>query len=283
MHGMGVARLVITVLCVCFCVLSAAAQSANDPGTAEARELLQQGVDAYKQGDFKRAIELFEKCVALEPYRVNSRLYLATAHASQYIPGAPNEENRGHADKAVEEFREVIRIDPTNLSAIDGIGSILFQVAGSPYDPDRFKESLQYFKRHIELSPADPEPHYWVCVIAWTLSFRANGEIRVELRKATQRQALRKDEPLPEYARREFERDFGPIVDEGIEHLRKAMELREDYEDAMAYLNLLYRQKADMAPIEVEREEWLARADELVDQVKAIKMKKMGLDEPRKP
>ena len=64
-------------------------------------------------------------------------------------------------------------------------------------------------------------------------------------------------------------------MDEGIQHLKKAVTLRPDYEDAMAYLNLLYRQKADMVTSAEEREALLKQADELVDKVKEIKQRKM--------
>jgi hypothetical protein len=37
----------------------------------------------------------------------------------------------------------------------------------------------------------------------------------------------------------------GERIDEGLKMLELAMQKREDYDDAMAYLNLLYRRKAD--------------------------------------
>jgi hypothetical protein len=43
----------------------------------------------------------------------------------------------------------------------------------------------------------------------------------------------------------------------------------------MAYLNLLYRQKADMERNPISRDDDLKTAEELVDQIKSIKEKKM--------
>ena len=63
-------------------------------------------------------------------------------------------------------------------------------------------------------------------------------------------------------------------MDEGIEKLKKAIELRPDYDDAMAYLNLLYRRKADMVESADERASLLKQADDLVDKVKEIKQKR---------
>jgi hypothetical protein len=53
------------------------------------------------------------------------------------------------------------------------------------------------------------------------------------------------------------------------------MELRPDYDDAMAYLNLLLRQKADMETTPEARDADVKQADDLVDKVKAIKQRKM--------
>ena len=59
--------------------------------------------------------------------------------------------------------------------------------------------------------------------------------------------------------------------------IKKAMDLRPDYDDAMAYLNLLYRQKADMETDSAARDADLQAANDLVDKVKAIKQKKANI------
>jgi hypothetical protein len=58
-------------------------------------------------------------------------------------------------------------------------------------------------------------------------------------------------------------------------NLKKAIDLRPDYDDAMAYLNLLYRQKADLESDTEARNNDIKLADELVEKVKEIKQKKM--------
>ena len=144
----------------------------------KARDALNKGVAAYKGGQFDAAIEYFKQAKKDDPELLNARLYLATAYASQYIPGAPSEENVRNGQQAIAEFQEVLKMKPDYLSAVDGIGSIVFQMGGSPYDPKKFEESREYHKMHIKIRPEDPEPYYWVGVINWTISFRANGEAR---------------------------------------------------------------------------------------------------------
>jgi tetratricopeptide (TPR) repeat protein len=240
----------------------------------KARDLLNKGVANYKNGLYDAAIIDFQKAKDLDPGLMNARLYLATAYASQYIPGAPSEQNVRLGTAAVNEFKEVLQLDPKNISAIDGIGSILFQMAGTPYDPKKFEESKSYHQKHIELKPDDPEPYYWIGVIDWTLAFRGNGELRAAYNKSNIRKQVRDDDPLPPPVRAVYVEKYGSLVDEGIADLQKAIQLRSDYDDAMAYLNLLYRRKADMVESAEERASLKKQADDLIDKVKEIKQKR---------
>ncbi|HUE54729.1 MAG TPA: tetratricopeptide repeat protein [Candidatus Udaeobacter sp.] len=247
----------------------------------KARDLLNKGVAAFKNGQYDVAIDDFQKAKEADPGLMNARLYLATAYASQYIPGAPSEQNMKLGAAAVDEFKQVLDIDPNNLSAIDGIGSIIFQMAGQPYDPKKFEESKTYHQRHIDLRPNDPEPYYWIGVIDWTLAFRANGELRAAYNREHINKQVRDTDPLPAVVRTEYTSKYGALVDEGVAKLQKAIELRPDYDDAMAYLNLLYRRKADMVESANEREALQKQADALVDKVKEIKQKRAEQPQPQ--
>jgi tetratricopeptide (TPR) repeat protein len=240
----------------------------------KARDLLNKGVTAFKNGQSDAAIEDFKQAKEADPDLLNARLYLATAYASLYIPGAPSQENLARGNQAVAEFKEVLDKDPNNLSAIDGIGSILFQMGGQPFDPKKFEESKTYHQRHIQLKPDDPEPYYWIGVIDWTLAFRANGEMRMDYNKNNIRKQVKDTDPLPTAIRSEYASKYGQLIDEGVTDLQKAISIKPDYDDAMAYLNLLYRRKADMVESKEEREALLKQADDLVDKVKEIKQKR---------
>jgi len=256
-------------------------QAPQTPQQTQARDLLNQGVQAYKNGQHDEAARLFEQAKNLDPSLLNARLYLATTYASQCIPGAPSEENRRIGERAIEEYKGVLVIDPQNLSAIDGIGSLLFQMSGAPFNPDGFLESKSYHQKHLEIKPGDPEPYYWIGVIDWTLAFRANGELRQDQNKARSR-GLRDTDPLPADLREQYTREFGPTIDEGIASLQKAIARRTEYDDAMAYLNLLYRRKADVAETQAQRDELTKMADELIDKVKDIKQKRAA-SQPQQP
>jgi tetratricopeptide (TPR) repeat protein len=245
----------------------------------KARDLLNKGVANFKNGQYDAAVEDFKQAKDLDPSLLNARLYLATAYASQYIPGAPSEENVQRGNAAINEFKGVLDKDPNNLSAIDGIGSILFQMSGQPFNPQKFQESKTYHQKHIDLKPTDPEPYYWIGVIDWTLAFRGNAEMRTDYNKDHINKQIKESDALPAAVRTQFVSKYGQLVDEGIASLQKAIQLRPDYDDAMAYLNLLYRRKADMVESADERASYQKQADDLVEKVKEIKQKRA--DQPQ--
>src|ERR1700730_261779 len=247
----------------------------------KARDLLNKGVAAFKNGQSDAAIEDFKQAKEADPDLMNARLYLATAYASLYIPGAPSAENLARGNQAIAEFKEVLDKDANNLSALDNLGSIYFLMGGQPFDPKKFEESKKYHQRHIQLKPEDPEPYYWIGVIDWTLAFRGNAEMRMDYNKNNIKKQVRDDEPLPQAIRAQYVEKYGALVDEGISDLQKAISVKPDYYDGMTYLNLLYRRKPDTAGSQEERASLIKQADELVDKVKEIKQRRA--EQPQQP
>jgi tetratricopeptide (TPR) repeat protein len=244
-----------------------------------ARDKLNKGVQAYKANQTDRAIEDFKEAKDFDPSLTNARLYLATAYAAQYIPGAPSDDNVRMGQQAMQEWQEVLDKDPNNLNSIDGIGSILYSMASTPFNAKKMEESKSYHEKHIQIKPTDPEPYYWIGVIDWSIAFRGNKDMREEYNK-TAKKTIKDTDPMPPALAAQFQQKYGPVVEEGLADLQKAMDLRPNYDDAMAYLNLIYRQKADMEATPDARDADIKLADDLVDKVKAIKQRKMDNPEP---
>lgn len=240
-----------------------------------ARDLLNRGVQAYKLGQYDQAEENFKKAAELDPTLVNARIYLATAYSSQFVEGSTDPDNLQKGQEAIAQFKKVLQIDPNNLSAIDGIGSMLFKMGSNPFNADTLNQSKSWEQKHMQLQPSAPQPYYYIGVIDWSVAYRANQDLRTAYNTALpkRKKHLAGTDPLPDKLRTEFATKFQQTVDEGIQNLQKAIQLRPDYADAMAYLNLLYRQKADMAATPDERLALLKDADALVDKVNEIKQK----------
>ncbi len=201
----------------------------------KARDQLNKGVQAFKSAQYPAAVECFKTAVNYDPSFATARLYLATAYMQQYIPGADSPENMQMAQAAYDQFQKVLAQDPKNELAVASIASLLF-------NEKKLDEAAQWYQRLIQLNPKNKEAYYTLGVIAWTKALVSDGEARAKL-------GMKPDDPGPlkdKKVRAEVAAKNGPIVDEGINDLNKALGIDPEYDDAMAYENLLYRQKADL-------------------------------------
>ena len=232
-----------------------------------ARDSLNKGVQAYKNAKYEEAIDKFQQAVQLDPTLLNARLYLATAYAQQYIPGADTPENNKMGDQAIEQYKEVLNRDPKNINSVKGIAYLYLQMK-------KFDDAKAYYRKAINADPNDPEPYYSVAVIDWTQSYQPRMEERAKL-------GLKPDEPLNIKDKNQKKvcedlrtKNSGNIQD-GIDNLNKALQLRPDYDDAMAYMNLMYRERADLQCDDpAARAADFKTADEWVDKTMATKKAK---------
>jgi tetratricopeptide (TPR) repeat protein len=203
------------------------------PAQTNAGDELDQGVAAYKQAKFDEAVQHFKNVVALDPQKMVAHLYLATALAQQYIPGVGSPENEQLAKGAIAEYERVLSLDPRNVSSAKGIAYLYLQMK-------KFEEAKDYYHKAIALDSTDPETYYSIAVIDWTQAYQARMEVRAKL-------GLNPDSSLITvgdcWTVRAVNQDR---VRDGIEMLTQALTLGPDYDDAMAYMNLLYRERADI-------------------------------------
>jgi tetratricopeptide (TPR) repeat protein len=133
----------------------------------------------------------------------------------------------------------------------------------------KFDDAKTYYRKAGELDPNDPEVYYSVGVIDWTQSYQPRMEERAKL-------GLKPEEALKDKkVCSDLKSKNWGVIEDGISSLSKAIDLRPDYDDAMAYLNLMYREKADLeCDNSAQRAADLKTADEWVDKTMATKKAK---------
>jgi hypothetical protein len=141
------------------------------------------------------------------------------------------------------------------------------------------EESKTYHEKRAQRKPIDPEPYDWIGVIDWTLAYHTKRDLIAE-----SDQSPHEKRPITKELRLDlagkFRGECRGLVDDGIDKLQKAMDRRPDYADAIAYLSLLDRLKADMESNSNDRVEYSRLADSFVDQAKAIKNPQQALQRP---
>ncbi len=202
----------------------------------KARDQLTKGVQAFKNARYEEAVDHFQRSIALDPSYEDARLYLATAYSYQVVPNLQTPENLAIAKKALDGFNAVLAKDPNDLTALKQIASI-------DRNTGKLEEAKQDEKKVISIAPNDAEAHYTIGVVNWMQSYKnaitilaadgstddGNGNVKKSKGACAKLQAANTG-----------------LVDQGLEYLQKAVQLNSTYDDAMTYLNLTYRRKADL-------------------------------------
>jgi len=213
---------------------------------------MNQGIQAYKNKQFTQAVDHFTNAVNLDPKNVNGKLYRATAWMIQYVPGAQSKQNEDYAAKARAGFNDVLKDDPNNERAMDSLAFLCLNEAGSlpniteqdqAVKIKKLDEAKDWFVKVTNVDPKARDAYYSLGVIDWMKWYTPLMNTRSEI-------GMKPEDPGPlkdAKKRAELRDKYLAIVNDGITNLDKSLSIDKDYDDAMAYLNLLYRERADLA------------------------------------
>lgn len=243
------------------------ALTASNCNRLKARDHLNKGVQAYRNAQFQPAIMHFKEAVRLDPSLLNARLYLATAYTQQYVPGGDSEDNKKLAQQAIDAFQDVLKMDPNNANAIASIATIY-------YGMKDFDKAKDYQNRRLQIEPNNEEPYYWIGVLDWGVAYPRAQTVRKEHNLDMPKDPVHHPDilpPIPDKFRTELAEKNGPLVTEGLNALKKAVELKPNDDSAMAYINLMYRQKAEIDPDEATRQADLKSAEDWANKTLATR------------
>jgi len=223
-----------------------------------ARDQLNKGVAAYKNARYEEAIGHFQKATQLDPNLPMAKSYLATALAQNVVPGLDTADNMKTAQQAIDIFQEVLAKDPSDVNSLK-------QIAGIYYNIKKLDEAKSWQKKVLAVDPKDPEAAYTIGSIDWTL---AHENTLKALEPAGVTDDGEGNVKAPKKVMEPLKAENGALVEEGLQYLNQAVANRANYDDAMTYLNLIYRRKADVDygnPAAVKQdiaaaEEWRAKA-----------------------
>ena len=239
----------------------------------KSRDQLNRGVQAYRSAKYADAVEYFKNAVNLDPTNLNGRLYLATAYMTQYIPGAESPENLQLAKQAKEEFLKVLEKDANDKTALASLASLSYQQAqGMPDLEQKLKkldEAKEWYLKLIAADPQNKEGFYSLAVIDWVKWYAAWMKSRADL-------GMKPEEPGPikdKKVKADLKDQYSAVIEDGIKNLQRALDIDPNYDDAMAYMNLLIRERADLDESPDQYKKDIETADGWVQ--KALDTKKM--------
>ncbi|HEV2618915.1 MAG TPA: tetratricopeptide repeat protein [Acidobacteriaceae bacterium] len=218
----------------------------------KSRDQQNKGIAAFKNGQYEQAGSFFENAVQLDPTNETAKLYLATSYASQVVPNLTTPENLATAQKALDGFNEVLSKKPNDLTALRQIASL-----------DRITGKLDQAKadelRVIQVAPKDSEAYYTIGSVDWTAAYKNAVAILAADGLIDDGEGNKK---MTKNACEKIKEANTDLVNDALTNLQKAVDLNPNYDDAMSYIQLTYRRKADLdCPDDNARKADLAQAD----------------------
>ncbi len=96
-------------------------------------DIIKQGIEAYRAGNYQRALDLFTQAQHLDPSGAKPHYYIGSAL-----------EKMDHADSARVEYETAIRIDPKYVDALTGLGKLLRKQGKKEDGTQKLEEAVKY-------------------------------------------------------------------------------------------------------------------------------------------
>ena len=242
-------------------LLAAAPLIAQDP--MDARGWIQRGTQEFQQGQYPQAALSFQRAVQSDPSNPTAHLYLGTAWMQQYIPGAQSPDNAVVAASASREFLKVLEIDSSNTQAMSSLASL-------ELNQKKWDEAQAWYEKLVAANPADSKAWYSLGFIAWARWYPAVSQARVAL-------GMKLDDPGPLPAgpvKEDLKTRYNGILEGGLRALQQGLLIDPKFDDAMAYMNLLIRERADLRDTPEEYQRDISVANDWVDKAMQVKRAK---------
>lgn len=191
--------------------------------------------------DFQNAEKYFKALIELDPQKPERYYALADVYERFNDP-----EEMPLLEEAIETYKKPVELHPDDPIAYRQVANLLNKYG-------RFDETMEWLAKARDVQANNPEGYYLIAVHYWDKVYR--------------------DPSLTDQDKKSY-------IQLGLDQLDQALEINDQYIDALIYKNLLLREQAKVEPkrkAELEKE-----ANELRDKALALKEKQKQEEEAAK-
>jgi len=261
-----------------FLVLAVAALAGCDK--IKSKQAIKKGNEFLKAAQYQSALAEYEEALRLDPKETKLHKHIGIAYMGMYQPGSKHPKDLEYAQKAIDNLKQYAEAYPQDTKALEYLVSMYLNteryddaiafyqnelLTRNPKDAKAmqslamlyfkkgdFDNGVNWLKKRLEIEGNNPEVYYLIGVQAWDRSYNF-PDLDPALR--------------------------AKIVDEGLQSLNKAVELKPDYFEAVSYINLLYREKAKMETDPAKKQEYTDTANKYLQQ--ALEMRKAAQEKAK--
>src|SRR5687767_14621990 len=214
-----------------------------------AKNALNEGARAYKEGKFAEAEQKFREAYTYDPSQKNAPLFIARSVQQQYKPGVDNPENKAKGQAAIDAYQEILKSDPANEDAYNAIVFIYRQMR------DEAKERELLVQR-ANLQTAPPEKR----AVAYTILASKQWQCAYDIteQKENKETVMQPGKVLVKYKKPGNQADFDKAracVTEGLKLAEQAISLDPNNPNSWSYKANLLREMSKLAEMEGNAEQ----------------------------
>ncbi|MEO8503148.1 MAG: hypothetical protein ABI609_04545 [Acidobacteriota bacterium] len=235
----------------------------------QARVELKKGNELYKEEAYREAMSQFQKGIELDPAATFAWRSVGLSAMAVYRPGAKSADNDKYAETAIDAFKKYLEAYPSDGKVQDYLMTMLI-------NSERYDDALTMMKAELVKNPNKPGLNQGI-VNTLAKAGRLNEAYDWALRQGgTPDPAVFYSigvacwdkayyDPMLDATAR------GKIVDTGLAATKRSLDMKPDYFEAMAYYNLLFREKAKLEVDPAAANEYIAKAVEWTNKAIALR------------
>lgn len=240
----------------------------------QSRAEIRQGNEFFKVGKYDTALAKYNHALQLDPGEKKLYKNLGLAYMGLYQPGSKHPKDIEYSQKAIDYLKKYIEAFPQDKKASEFLVTMYL-------NSGRLDDALAFFQDYSQKHPQDSKAMETMANLYFQKADFPHGVEMMERamkltgpKKETYEtigaQAWDKAHNYPELTDEQRQ----AVVTQGIEAMNKSLALDPNYAEALAFINLLYREQAklDQKTDPKKAEEDIAKADEYRN--KAIELQK---------
>jgi tetratricopeptide (TPR) repeat protein len=246
----------------------------------KSKQEIKKGNEFLKAAQYLPALTSYQEALRLDPAETKLNKHIGIAYMGLYQPGSKHPKDLEFASKAIEHLKTYVEHYPDDKKALEYLVSMYLNT-------DRYDDAINFYQNQIlKRDPKDSKAMQSVAMLYFKKGDFDNGVVWLK-----KRLEIEGNNPEVYYliGVQAWDRSYNfpdldpalraKIVEDGLESLNKAVQLKPDYFEAITYINLLYREKAKMETDPAKKQEYLDTANKYLQQ--ALEMRKAAQEKAK--
>ena len=246
----------------------------------KSKQEIKRGNEFLKAAQYQSALAAYEEALRLDPGETKLHKHIGIAYMGMYQPGSKHAKDLEFAQKAIENLKLYVAAYPDDKKALEYLVSMYLNT-------ESYDDAINFYEN--DLLKKDPKDSKAMQSVAMLYFKKGDFDNGVKWLKA--RQTVEGNNPEVYYliGVQAWDRSYNfpdldptlraKIVEEGLEALNKAVEMKPDYFEAVSYINLLYREKAKIETDPAKKQEYTDTANKYLQQ--ALEMRKAAQEKAK--